>query len=336
MAIYTKTGDKGTTSLFDGTRIKKTDLRVETYGTFDECCAQVSVAQKVAKNAEVIAITEWIQEKLFQLNAEVATAVNQAKLAAKSDLVAEEDIHRLEGWIDKYTSELPTIHEFILPGKTLSAAELHVARTVCRRGERLLIRLSEHETIRPELLQFINRLSDCLYILARVEDHQAQEEKMIQEIMARYLAAVGKSEGTPNNKCFEILHEVFATCVAKANELGLSVSMAYVDQGGHLLSFFQMPGALLVSNEMAKKKAYTAVAMKSDTHALGALTKPTASFYQLEAMSEGELITFGGGLVFKDTKGEVIGGLGISGGSVQEDTAIAEAGLKKLEGLYHA
>lgn len=100
MAIYTKTGDKGTTSLFDGTRVEKSDLRVDTYGTFDECCAQVSVAQKLAKDSETIEHLEWVQHKLFQLNAEIATKQDMAKLEAKSTLVGENDIHQMEAWID--------------------------------------------------------------------------------------------------------------------------------------------------------------------------------------------------------------------------------------------
>lgn len=336
MAIYTKTGDKGTTSLFDGTRVKKTDLRVETYGTFDECCSQVSLAQKVAENSEVITITQWIQEKLFQLNAEVATAVNHEKLATKSDFVEAKDIRCLEDWIDKFTNQLPTIHEFILPGKTLGSAQLHVSRTVCRRGERLLIRLSEHETIRPELLQFINRLSDCLYILARVEDHEATEKKLIQTIVERYLAAVDNSADTEiDETCFVTIQKVFAACIKKAEELKVPVSMAYVDRHGQLVSFFQMAGSLLVSNELAKKKAYTAVAMKSDTKALSSLTKPGESLYQLETLSAGEIVTFGGGMVFKDAEGTIIGGLGISGGSIEEDTAIVEKGIEILKENYH-
>ncbi len=188
MAIYTKTGDKGTTSLFDGQRVKKYSNRVETYGTFDECNTVISVAEKFCQKRENKDFLVHLQYKMFLLAGEIAT-LDQDNFYAKSEQISTKDIEILEEKIDDYTSKLPKITTFILPGTSVSGAHLHMARAVCRRGERLLVLLSEEDEdnkIRPELLKFVNRLSDCLYIIARDEDHFERQEQRVQEIMRRY------------------------------------------------------------------------------------------------------------------------------------------------------
>ncbi|MEG0254454.1 cob(I)yrinic acid a,c-diamide adenosyltransferase [Vagococcus sp.] len=187
MAIYTKTGDKGSTSLFDGQRVKKYSNRVDTYGTFDECNAVISVAEKFCQKVENKEFLIHLQYKMFQLAGEIAT-MNQENFQVKSEQISEDDIHSLESLIDRYTSELPKITTFILPGTSLAGAHLHQARAVCRRGERMLVQLSEEENshIRPDILKYVNRLSDCLYIIARDEDHYEKQEKRVDEIVRRY------------------------------------------------------------------------------------------------------------------------------------------------------
>ncbi|MBO0454773.1 cob(I)yrinic acid a,c-diamide adenosyltransferase [Candidatus Enterococcus murrayae] len=328
MAIYTKTGDKGTTSLFDGTRVKKSDLRVDTYGTFDECCAQVSVAQKLAEDPETIQHLEWVQQKLFRLNAEIATEKDLLKLEAKSTLISAGDIQQMEEWIDQYTKRLPELHSFILPGQTLSAAQLHVARAICRRGERLLTDLSDSAEIREDVRKFVNRLSDCLYIFARMEDHRGDEKKLVDEILRRYLE---RSRPQIHESQLGRHHEIFQACEEAAEKIAVPVSMALVDETGSLVSFYRMAGALLVSEALAQKKAYTAVAMKTHTHELKELVQPAGDLYQLETLTDGQIVTFGGGFVIKESSGKVLGGLGISGGAVEEDMAIAQKGLEKLK-----
>lgn len=187
MAIYTKTGDKGTTSLFDGQRVKKYSNRVETYGTFDECNTVISVAEKFCQKQENKDFLVHLQYKMFLLAGEIAT-LDSDKFYAKSEQISTNDIEALEAKIDDYTSKLPKITTFILPGTSTAGAHLHMARAVCRRGERMLVLLSEEEqeNIRPELLKFVNRLSDCLYIIARDEDYFDRQEQRVQEIIRRY------------------------------------------------------------------------------------------------------------------------------------------------------
>ncbi|MDH6365447.1 ATP:cob(I)alamin adenosyltransferase [Enterococcus sp. PF1-24] len=332
MSIYTKTGDKGSTSLFDSVRVKKYSLRVDTYGTFDECTAQVSVAEKQVTTTELKPILTWIQEKLFILDAEIATSDNFAKLASKSSQITVADTKQLEDWIDYFLGKLPEIHQFILPGNCLGSAQLHVARTICRRGERRLIELAESENIRPELMQFVNRLSDCLYALARMEDFNYQEEVIINEIMKRYQARVAESNCFTDTNLTDLM-TVFQTCIAEAQALKVPVSMTVVDQAGNLIGAYRMPNALLVSIDMSRKKAYTAVAMKASTADLGALTNPGGDFYQLETVSNGEIVSFAGGLPLYNQQEQLIGGIGVSGGTLTEDQAIATAGLACLSKL---
>jgi len=184
LAIYTKTGDKGTTSLFDGGRVKKHELRVETYGTFDELNAHISLC---AKHVESIAnrnLLEKIQETMFLLCAELATEDKdkQASLTRITDL----DIKLLEETIDKHIKELPDIHEFILLGESTIAAQLHIARAVTRRAERLLVALSEETTVRSEILQYVNRLSDLLFTMARDEDLRNLVTNLAEKIITDY------------------------------------------------------------------------------------------------------------------------------------------------------
>jgi ATP:cob(I)alamin adenosyltransferase len=171
MAIYTKGGDKGKTSLFDGTRVPKDSLRVETYGTFDELNAHISLADKFCESKENKKLLQQVEYKMFFLQGEIATEKRQ-KFIDNSKIITDADTRQLEKVIDEYTAKLPPVNSFILPGSSTAGAQLHICRTVCRRAERLFVRLSESVELRPELERYINRLSDFLYIAARDEDYE--------------------------------------------------------------------------------------------------------------------------------------------------------------------
>jgi len=168
MKIYTKTGDDGTTSLFSGGRVKKNDLRVEAYGTVDELNSHVGVVRAHNPTRASFNNLEKVQNHLFRLGADLATPLD-----AKPDWlvrVDEEAVLWLEESIDKATEQLEPLKNFILPGGSPAAAHLHVARTVCRRAERLVVSLAEEETINEWVLKYLNRLSDWLFTLARYEN----------------------------------------------------------------------------------------------------------------------------------------------------------------------
>lgn len=171
MKIYTRTGDDGTTSLFAGGRVPKASLRVEAYGTTDELNAHLGMARALKPQRGVALRLVTIQTQLFHLGADLATPMD-----AKASFVVrveQSQVDQLEAEIDVMTAELPELTRFILPGGTPAAAQIHIARTVCRRAERLVVSLAEVEPINAPVLPYLNRLSDYLFTLARWENHQA-------------------------------------------------------------------------------------------------------------------------------------------------------------------
>lgn len=171
MKIYTKTGDRGETALYGGTRVSKASARVESYGTIDELNSFIGFAKTEINNEKVLDQLRKIQFDLFTLGSESATPTDKLTLAnGKSRLtlmISENEIEELEQWMDEFETELEPLQYFILPGGGKSATSLHICRTVCRRAERSLVFLNETEEVRPELIKYLNRLSDYLFVLAR-------------------------------------------------------------------------------------------------------------------------------------------------------------------------
>jgi len=169
MKIYTRTGDDGTTGLFAGGRVKKTHLRVEAYGTVDELNSILGLARALKPTAAVDSDLEHVQNALFHLGADLSTSLDAN--AAWVVRVTPEQVAWLESSIDAMTAQLPELKNFVLPGGTPAAAQIHVGRTVCRRAERLTVALSEEDPINAQALVYLNRLSDWLFTLARYENH---------------------------------------------------------------------------------------------------------------------------------------------------------------------
>ena len=171
MKIYTKTGDKGETSLYGGTRVSKASARVESYGTIDELNAFIGIAKSHIEDQEVLDQLKKILFDLFTVGSEAATPADKLILAnGKSRLpliISETEISELENWMDAFEEKLERLQYFILPGGGKSATFLHAARTICRRAERSLVFLNDYEEVRPELIKYLNRLSDYLFVLAR-------------------------------------------------------------------------------------------------------------------------------------------------------------------------
>ena len=171
MKIYTKTGDKGETSLYGGTRVSKAAARVESYGTLDELNAFIGLAKAEISDEKVLSQLQKIQFDLFTVGSEAATPTDKMLLANGKNrldlMISEKEITELELWMDDFDAELEPLKFFILPSGGKAAATVHVCRTVCRRAERAMVFLNETEEVRPELIKYLNRLSDYLFILAR-------------------------------------------------------------------------------------------------------------------------------------------------------------------------
>jgi cob(I)alamin adenosyltransferase len=165
MKIYTKTGDEGTTSLFGGKRVSKSDLRIDTYGTIDELNSWIGLLRDQPANEGRPTLLLEIQDRLFTIGSILATEPGNTKV--KIPALSLSDITLLESAIDQMDAALPPMRSFVLPGGHQSVSFCHIARTVCRRAERLVIALNLVEPVDPLVIQYLNRLSDYLFVLAR-------------------------------------------------------------------------------------------------------------------------------------------------------------------------
>lgn len=188
MKIYTKTGDKGTTALFGGTRVPKYHLRIESYGTVDELNSYIGLIRDQEIDDSLKKALAKIQSDLFTLGAMLATPPEKEVLKSGKERlniskITESSIQFLEDEIDLMNNDLPQMTHFILPGGHQTVSFCHIARCVCRRSERLTVALNEEETISDTVLKYLNRLSDYLFVLARklTQDLQAEEIKWIPE-----------------------------------------------------------------------------------------------------------------------------------------------------------
>ncbi len=165
--IYTKTGDEGTTSLLGGTKVPKNDIRIETYGTVDELNSWMGLISDLLKDASLSTELKGIQDRLFTIGSSLATDTDQLPQMKLPHLMIS-DVDFLETRIDEMTRDLPPMKSFILPGGHATVSSIHIARCVCRRAERLAVNMQQHDVwVDAKLIQYLNRLSDYLFTLAR-------------------------------------------------------------------------------------------------------------------------------------------------------------------------
>lgn len=177
MKIYTKTGDSGQTGLFRGGRVPKHDLRVHAYGNVDELNALIGVLLPEIQNSEIHQILSGIQHDLFEVGADLATPPQVQEDTRMR--IPSTKIEDLEKAIDHFEERLPELQNFILPGGSKGGGLLHYARTVCRRAERSVTRLQAEQSISPEIVRYLNRLSDLLFVMARAENQKAGVPEVI-------------------------------------------------------------------------------------------------------------------------------------------------------------
>lgn len=183
MKIYTKTGDSGKTSLIGGTRVDKSDLRIEGYGSVDELNSYIGLLRDQAVNENRRDLLKEIQDRLFTVGASLATDPAKAGKKPIPDLM-ESDIELLETEMDKMDAQLPELRYFVLPGGHQAVSFAHLARTVCRRAERAVIRLSAAEAVDAMVVKYLNRLSDYLFVLSRkmAQELNTEEVKWIPRV----------------------------------------------------------------------------------------------------------------------------------------------------------
>jgi cob(I)alamin adenosyltransferase len=170
--IYTRRGDDGSTGLFGGPRVRKDDLRVSAYGDVDELNSALGVAREEVPEGDLRSLIDVLQSELFTLGAQLATPDPEAA-PKEVPRIAPQQVERLEHEIDRLTEQLPPMKNFILPGGSRAGAALHLCRTVCRRAERKLVELAESAPVPQEVLAYMNRLSDLLFVMARAANLRA-------------------------------------------------------------------------------------------------------------------------------------------------------------------
>lgn len=343
MSIYTKGGDRGTTSLVRTKNVSKSDDRIQLVGTIDELTSHLGLVKTMIRDEETIHFLEKIQRILITVMAGVADPYNKEyKIEEHGAEFLEQEIDRMEGLFQR-------TKEFILPGQCRLSAELDIARTVSRRAERALAAVSVKFGADNGAKIFMNRLADYLYVLARYTDAKMTEkvdksaseaanggkeeksmeqnqnpvasEAVIQEVLKR-MGVQGRITLDSAKRLIEKIEE-------EAKRRGKKAVIAICGPEGNPVAVHVMDGAFLVSFDVATKKAYTSVAVKMSTMELSKLAQPGETFYGVDKMDNGKIVIFAGGVPLKvgDT---IIGGLGISGGTGEEDHSLAEYGLSVL------
>lgn len=174
--IYTKTGDKGMTSLFTGKRLSKADIRIESYGTVDELNANVGFLKESITLKNTKSLLEKIQRRLFSIGSDLASDPQKKRMSID---LREQDTIKLENAIDAMQEELPELRNFVLPGGNKVSAQAHLCRTVCRRAERRIVSLSNQSEVDEEILSYLNRLSDYFFVLSRYLVFKRKDEEVI-------------------------------------------------------------------------------------------------------------------------------------------------------------
>ena len=344
MNIYTKNGDKGTTDLVRTKNVSKSDDRIGLVGTIDELTSHIGVVKTLLTDGETIRMLEKIQETLITVMAGVADPYNREyHITDDKTQLLEEEIDRMEGLFDRPK-------KFILPGGTRLSAETDVARTVARRAERALASVGVKFGADTGAKKYMNRLADYLYVLARWEDaknsgkaeeaagteqkNREESEKRMEEnrntsVSEAVIQEVMKRMGIQGRITLESAKRLIEKIEKEAVRQGKKAVIAVCGPDGNPIAVHVMDGAFLVSFDVAMKKAYTSVAVKMSTKELSVLAQPGQTFYGVDKMDGGKIVIFGGGVPLKvgDT---IIGGLGVSGGTGEEDHALAEYGLSVL------
>ena len=298
--IYTKKGDEGYSGNIKNTRYPKDYVLFELLGTIDELSSNLGLCK--IESMEVVRDTITALQKEFILLGSYIAGGNHFDTAAATQ--------RLEKLIDAFSKKVSRDGQFTLSGETKAGAYLDVARTVARRAERQAVKASKVFMIKKQDLSYFNRISDLLYILARYQD----------QLYLTYHSPNTKGEDAK----FDMAQaqKLCETVIQKAREMNVKVVCAVCDSGGNLMTMLRDYDAFIASINVAQNKAYTSVSLKMPTSNLADLSKPGDSLYGLQHQDH-RLVMFGGGipLIRNDV---VVGGFGVSGGTLEQDTALAE------------
>jgi ATP:cob(I)alamin adenosyltransferase len=293
----------------------------------DEASSALAIAHATLEFDDLKSIIREIQNSLFSVSAELASDETQRQ--KEGPRITEQDIGRLEGIITNYTEEFGKVTGFSLPGETQVSSTIHLARTIVRRAERHVVSLSRQGDVSPSLLKYLNRLSDTLYVLAKIEVYRNFIKQVVDKLKKLQIdrsSDMANEDTIFNMELCDILRNA---ALSESLSMGVPVSLSIADGGGNQVYFCRFPGALLVSVGIAQNKSYTAVAMKQPTGNLYEAALPGGSLHGINT-ADPRLVVFGGGFPLF-IGGELVGGIGISGGSVQEDEQIGRRVVVEFE-----
>ena len=294
--LYTKTGDTGHASTLTRQHIPKNSPIFDVLGTLDELNAQLGVAKRHASS--VAPILEQLQQDIIAVSAE---------LAGGKRYVDREQVERLERAIDAITESRDETSGFVLAGSSVGGAALDVARTVARRAERAAVAASQTGGFTREMFAWLNRLSDLLYALARLCDQNAPA------------SSSPTSKGSFSDKAIALCQEVRRYAAGQ----GVKVVTAVCDAGGNPVAMLRADDAFIASVDIATNKAFTSVSLKMSTEELSHLAQPGGSLYGIQFTNNNRIVIFGGGVPLVEN-GVIVGGFGVSGGTAEQDTALAD------------
>lgn len=311
--IYTGFGDKGYTRTIKNMRVPKSDSLIELLGTLDEFSSMLGSAKAFITDKELIDDIELVQRKLIEINGEIAGGAVS---------VTDECVAAAERMIDKYQSHIEPFNGFTIPGKNRESALLHSARTICRRAERIAVKVGQFGRLRSVMLIYLNRLSDLIYSFA------CYAERGVHTVVSVNEPAAESSAGLT----LAIAKDLAKAIEDYASSLGLNIVVAVLDAGANLILLHSMDNAYIASCKIAQDKAYTAVSLKMPTKT--ALDESRGGALDgLSATSDNGLLLLGGGMPLK-MNGRIVGGLGVSGGTAEQDIDFAEFGARYLEGRF--
>jgi ATP:cob(I)alamin adenosyltransferase len=318
--VFTKSGYSGYTKLYDGTSVDKDNIFIEANGNFDELTSHIGIIKANMEDKIIVNQLDKIQNRLIKIMGVIAGLIYD-KDEVKNELT------ELEMWIINYESKYPTQKKFILPGKSSLSAQIDVTRTVCRRSERSFIKCYKERQIDNSYLKYINRLSDYFHVLARYIEFI----NLITDNVNAVLNNINiKNEVTMNSIDLSKAKKLIEKVESKAKEIGINVVIAVSNNQGNPIAVNVMDDAYIASYDIALNKAFTSVSLKMTTEELGELAKPNGSLYGIQFTNNGRIVIFGGGTPLIHN-GEIIGGLGVSGGSAKQDTFLANYGAEVMK-----
>ncbi len=300
--LYTGGGDKGYTSTLSQRRISKSDILIDLLGTVDELEAALGVAKTFMSDKKLIKDTEAIQKKLFGIMEE---------LSGGKQSVTAECVATVENMCDSYMTECDG---FVISGHNSVEAHLNMARVIARRAERLIVKSSQLGRVKPDTLVWFNRISDLIYAMAR---YSAKE---------RQLPKVEAGEYAADKMSLSLAKELSLAVEKYAVTVGVKPVVAVVDAGGNLVLLHSADDSYIASRKIAKDKAYTAVSLKMPT----AVALKESRGGALDGLCAGDGICLLGGGEPLIANGQIIGGIGVSGGSAEQDTLLGHFAAEYL------